>query len=88
MTWREVMLSINGLRERDKMFEAWIRRATFIVASTNFGGKAVAGKQDSLWPTEKKDAGKIEQRALDQLQKFREAEALKRAKEKLHGRGA
>lgn len=85
MTWREVVLSINGLRDRDKMLESWIRRSTFIIASTNFGGKGVAGKQESLWPIDK-DKPKVPERALEQLRKFREAEALKRAKNKLDAR--
>lgn len=85
MTFKEVILAVNGLRERDKMFEAWIRRATFIIAATNFGGKSVIGKQESLWPTGEKDSTAISDRALDQLRKFREAEALQRAKQKLDG---
>lgn len=85
MTFRDVMLSIKGLRDRDKMHEAWIRRATLIIGSSNFGGKGVAEKFDRLlWPTEKAPSN-VSKRALDQLRKFREAEAFKRAKEKLDG---
>jgi len=83
MTFKEVILSINGLRERDKMLEAWIRRSTFIIASTNFGGKAVSNKMDKLWPIEGIDRVKVNQKALDQLRKFREMEALKTAQAKL-----
>lgn len=85
MTWREVVLSINGLRDRDKMLESWIRRSTFIIASTNFGGKSISGKIDKLWPIEN-EKPKVPERALEQLRKFREAEALKRAKIKLDAR--
>lgn len=85
MTWREVVLSIKGLRNRDKMLEAWVRRSTFIIASTNFGGKGIPGKFDTLWPDDS-DRIKVPERALEQLRKFREAEALKRAKTKLDAR--
>lgn len=85
MTFREVILSIDGLRERDKMLEGWIRRATFIVASTNVGSKGLATKFDKMWPVEKGTI-KAEERALDQLRKFRENAALKRAQKKLDAR--
>lgn len=85
MTFKQVMLAIEGLRNRDKLLESWIRRATCIIGSSNFGGKAVAAKFDRLWPTEKGPVN-VSQRALDQLRKFRESEALKRAKQKLDGR--
>jgi len=85
MTFREVILSINGLRNRDKMLEAWQRRSTFIIASTNFGGKGVANKMEKLWPIEGVDRVKVNQKAKDQLRKLREMEAVKiaQAKEKL-----
>lgn len=84
MTFREVILSINGLRDRDKMLEGWIRRATLIIASTNFGGKSIASKFDRLWPVENAVA-KVSEKALEQLRKFREMEALQKAKDKLNG---
>lgn len=82
MTFREVILTIDGLRDRDKMLEGWIRRASFIIGSTNFGGKALSGKMDKLWPVEN-GTPKVHEKAKEQLRKFREAEALKRAKTKL-----
>ena len=85
MTFKEVILAIDGLRERDKMLEGWIRRSTFIIASTNFGGKAVSGKMDRLWPVEHGKVN-VNEKALEQLRKFREIEALKRAQNKLDGR--
>jgi len=85
MTFREVILSLNGLRNRDKMLEAWHRRSAFIIASTNFGGKGVANKMEKLWPIEGIDRVKVNQKAKDQLRKLREMEAVKiaQAKEKL-----
>lgn len=85
LTFREALIAIKGLRERDKMHESWIRRATMIIGSSNFGGKGVAGKFDRLWPTEQQ-VGNVSERAREQLRKFREAEALKRAKQKVDGR--
>lgn len=85
MTYKEVMLSISGLRARDKMQESWLRRATFLIAGTNFGGKEVNRRFERFWPDPYGD-GKVvnvSQRALDQLRKFREIEAMKRAKQKL-----
>lgn len=85
MTFREVILSIDGIRERDKILEGWIRRATFIIASTNVGSKGLATKFDKMWPVDK-GPQKVEERALEQLRKFRENAALKRAQQKLDGR--
>ena len=82
MTFREVILSIDGLRNRDKMLEGWIRRSTLIIASTNFGGKTVASKFERLWPVERA-VGKVNEKALEQLRKFREMEALQKAQQKL-----
>ena len=87
MTFKEVILAIDGLRDRDKMVEGWIRRATFIISATNFGGKAVSGKMDRLWPIEGGKV-KVNEKALEQLRKFREAEALTRAQNKLDARGS
>jgi len=44
MTFREVVLAINGLRDRDIMIQAMYRRMTAIIASTNMGGSKVASK--------------------------------------------
>lgn len=50
MTFREVVLAINGLRDRDIMIQAMYRRMTAIIASTNMGGSKVASKINKLWP--------------------------------------
>ncbi len=86
MTFREVMLSISGLREKDLMYQAIARRMTAIIASTNFSGKGVAGKMNKLWPISGDETPKVSSRALDTLKKFREADALLRAKTKLDAR--
>lgn len=86
MTFREVILSIEGLRERDKMLEGWARRATLIIASSSMGGKSIAAKFNKLWPVEMPE-GNVSDRAREQLRIFREGEALERAKQKLKENG-
>lgn len=85
MTYREVMLSISGLRARDKMHEGWLRRVTFIIGATNFGGKEVSRRFDRFWPDPYGDGKTINvsERAIEQLRKFRENEAMRRAKQKI-----
>lgn len=80
------MLAIHGLRQRDKMHESWIRRATAIVGSSNFGGKLVAMRFNKLWPEPDKIEINVSEAALAQLRKFRENAALNRAKQKVNGR--
>jgi len=98
MTYKEVILSVHGLRERDKMLKGWIRRATYIIGASTFGGKAVNDKFKRLWPDEDEATSNIGERQRRQLKrfkenearkeliKFREAEAMKRAKHKIDGR--
>lgn len=87
MTWREVILALHGLRDRDRMMVAWIKRATFIIAASGMNGKEITRRQQQLWPDDETDASpKKDERALEQLRKFREAEALKRAKTKIDAR--
>lgn len=98
MTYKEVMLSIYGLRSRDKMLEGWIRRATFIIGASNFGGKGVSAKFSQMWPVEGEAGLRVSDAAKRQLKKFREkaarlqldtfreAAAMKRAKQKVDGR--
>lgn len=90
MTLREVMLAIEGIREKDEYNQSLIRRATLIIGSSGMAGKEIARKFDRLWPVkEKKSAPSITDRALQQLKKFRELDEknadLKKAKELLHG---
>lgn len=85
MTYRDVMLSIRGLRQRDKMHESWLRRVTFIIGATNFGGKTVSQKFNQLWPDGEGKTLNVSQSALDTLRRFRENAAMKKVKEKLNG---
>jgi len=89
MTYREVMLSISGLRARDKMHESWLRRVTFIIGATNFGGKTVSQKFNQLWPDGEGKTLNVSEQARETLRRFRENAAMKkaqqRAKEKVNG---
>lgn len=86
MTFREVVLAINGLRERDDMQQGIFRRMTFIIASTNFGGKGIAQKIKKLWPLRSDGIGNVSDKAREVLRTFREREAMKKAALKLGGR--
>lgn len=83
MTLREIVLAINGLRERDDMQQAMFRRMTAIIASTNMGGKGIAQKMSKLWPLRGDNISSVSDRAYATLKTFRENEALKKAKLKL-----
>lgn len=65
------------------MIESWHRRAAYITAAVQVGDKNL--KMDKLWPVsgEKKSTGL--ERAKKTMEKFREVEALQRAKNKLNG---
>lgn len=92
MTFREVVLSIDGLREKDKLYRDWIRRATYIIGASGWNAKHIIAKFDSaLWPVENIDKPNVREAAYEQLRKFREAEAknadVKKVKEIINGRG-
>lgn len=80
MTLREIVLAINGLRERDIMQQAMFRRMTVIIASTNMGGSKVASKINKLWPlpTDEGSADNISERAKQVLRTFKVNEAAKK----------
>lgn len=85
MTFREVVLAINGLRDRDDMVQGMYRRMTVIIASTNIGGSKVASKIKKLWPLRSDGSGVASDKAKEVLRTFREREALKKASAKLNG---
>jgi len=85
MTFREVVLAVQGLRNRDEGFEAMFRRMTTIIAGTNFGGKGVAARMKKMWPMGI-DKPKVSHRNLDTLKKFREGDAKLKAKQIIDAR--
>jgi hypothetical protein len=91
MTFREVVLAIDGLRDKDRLYRDWIRRATYIIGVSGMNAKWVGNKFDSkLWPIEKISQPTIQERAYEQLRKMREADAkkedVKKVKEIINGR--
>lgn len=59
------------------MIEGWHRRATTIIASTNFGGKGIARQMDKLWPVKKEKPDLTN--ARKQLERFKELEKQRNA---------
>lgn len=87
MTFRQVVLSITGLRERDLMQQAIAKRMTAIIASTNIGGSKIAKQINKLWPMPDDDkVSDIPESAKATLRKFTEITAKNKAVEKLNGR--
>lgn len=91
MTFREVVLAIEGLREKDKLYRDWIRRATYIIGVSGMNAKLILNKFDrQLWPIDVINKPNIRERAYEQLRKMKEAEEknsdIKKAKEIINGR--
>lgn len=83
VTFREVLLAIEGLNEQNKFYHDLLRKATSFICAAGFNHK-VAGKFNSLWPSDdRKRTGKISERALEQLRQLRKVEAQKSALEKI-----
>jgi hypothetical protein len=85
MTYRDVVLSIEGLRNKDLAEEHIYRRMTAIIASTGFNGK-IMRQFNKLWPI--KQIGKqesVSDRGKAVLKQLREYEALNKATGKLNG---
>lgn len=79
-TFRDVVLSLKGLRNKDLYNQLLLRRSTFIIASSSFGGKNIGSKMEKLWPVPKEvRENKIPSRALEQLRRFKTIEAQKNA---------
>lgn len=75
MTYREVVLSIEGLRERDKLYRDWIRRATYIISCSGMNAKIIVKKfETELWPLEDMAKPQMSDRALERLKQLRDSE--------------
>lgn len=85
MTFREVLLSIEGLRDRDIISQYTYRRITAIVASSGMNGGKIASKIEKMWPLPKLPGAK-ENNYKDVLRRHREYEALNKANEKVNAR--
>lgn len=49
MTFKEVLLAIDGIREKDLYNQQIVKRSTIIIASA-LGGKKIAQNIDKIWP--------------------------------------
>lgn len=88
ITFREVLLSIEGLNEQNKYYHDLVRKATSLICASGFNHK-VAAKFERLWPGDpRKVTGKISERALEQLRQLRKVEAQKSALEKIKNKDA
>jgi hypothetical protein len=87
MTLRDVLLAIDGLREKDLYNQALIRRATLIIASA-LGGKRTAGAINRLWPMPKAEGERtLQDRAKEVLTRFKEVDDKKKVKNIIDARG-
>lgn len=91
MTFREVVLAIHGLRDRDKLYRDWIRRATYIIGISGHNAKWIGNRfEKQLWPIENIGKPSLRTRALETLKRFREAEQksndIKKVKEMIDAR--
>lgn len=85
MTYRDVMLSIEGLRNRDLIQQLILRRSTFIIASA-MGGKKVAAAMNRLWPVPKEAGGKtLQQMAKERLALERKKDDERKVKRMING---
>jgi hypothetical protein len=91
MTLREVVFAIEGLRERDKLYRDWIRRATYIIGISGMNAKFISSRFDTkLWPIEAINIPNIRDRAKETLKRFKETEQknedINKVKELIDGR--
>lgn len=85
MTFKQVILTIIGLRRKDDNQEEIFRRMTLIIASSGMNGGKVAGRFNKMWPSRMKHKGpSTAERAKAIIQTYRERTAIKRAKEKIN----
>lgn len=79
MTFREVVLSIEGLHNKDKFYHDLLRRATLIIGCSGFAGKEIAKKFDKFWPSgDQPGKETIRERALARLKEFKVKEQQQR----------
>jgi hypothetical protein len=79
MTFRDIMLSLDGLREKDLFNQSLIRRSTLIISSA-LGGKKVAQSIEKIWPLGESKKGEWLQKAKDLLKKASEHDDQKKVR--------
>ena len=85
MTFRDVLLAIDGIREKDLYNQALLRRATLIIASA-LGGKRTAGAINRLWPMPGQDEKSMVKMAIERLKVQKEKDEKLKIKHILDGR--
>lgn len=87
MTYREVILAIDGLRDKDLYNQHLTRRSSFIIASSGYNAKNIVKKFDKLWPMEGEVKNGVGAQQLAMLKQFKEQEQVANAmKEIKNGR--
>lgn len=87
MTYRQLFIAVQGLRERDQAQESIYRRMTLLICASGFNGKAVVKGFKKSWPMDTDPTGEqIASRAKEIIRRHREAEALTKANDKLNAR--
>jgi hypothetical protein len=79
MTFRDILLSLDGLREKDLFNQSLIRRSTLIISSA-LGGKKVAQSIEKIWPLGDSKKGDWLQKAKDLLKKVNQNDDQKKVK--------
>lgn len=93
ITYREVLLAVEGLNEQNKFYHDLLRKATSLISASGFNHK-VAASFERLWPGDQRKQGKISEAKLkelaelkaisdNQLRQLRKVEAQKSALEKI-----
>lgn len=86
MTYRQLFLAIQGLRERDDMQEAMYQRMTLLICASGFNGQKVVKGFKKSWPMKSDSSKQTATRAKELIRKHREYEALNKANDKLNAR--
>ncbi len=87
MTYRQIFLAVQGLRERDQAQESIYRRMTMLIAASGFNGKQVVKNFKKSWPMDTDlSSADILSRGKDIIRKSREYDALNKAKDKVSAR--
>lgn len=90
MTFREVVLAIEGLKNKNIVFISTIRRATFLIMSSYIGSDKAAKAVKKGFPIEDIDGTKEDwlENAKALIKKANEKSDKEKVKTVLNGRGA
>lgn len=86
ITWREVVLSLDGLERKNEYTHDLLYRATMIITHSGMNAKAALTFMRKAWPLTGDKATKVSDRVRETLKRFQELDAKNNAKKKLDGR--